>query len=123
MGGKLGRGSQWMSGVHVDDVAGIVLWALESETVRGPVNAVMPMAFRNVDFTRELSRCVRRPAIFPVPAFALRLGFGELSRFMLGNWRVAPRVRWKVVISIDLPRSVRLWPMPSVVLLNKLLPD
>ena len=92
MGGKLGRGSQWMSGVHVDDVAGIVLWALESETVRGPVNAVMPMAFRNVDFTRELSGRVRRPAIFPVPAFALRLGFGELSRSMLGNWRVAPRV-------------------------------
>ena len=95
LGGKLGSGRQWMSGVHVDDVAGIIVWALENETVGGPVNAVMPAPCRNSDFTRELARCVGRPAIFPVPAFALRLALGELSRAMLDSARVAPRIASK----------------------------
>jgi uncharacterized protein (TIGR01777 family) len=92
LGGKLGSGRQWMSGVHVDDVAGIIVWALENEALSGPVNAVMPAPFRNSDFTRELAKCVGRPAIFPVPAFALRLALGELSRTMLDSARIAPRV-------------------------------
>jgi uncharacterized protein len=92
LGGKLGSGSQWMSGVHVDDVAGIAVWALENEGVHGPVNAVMPEPFRNSEFTRELARRVARPAIIPAPAFALRLALGELSHLMLDSCRVAPRV-------------------------------
>jgi uncharacterized protein len=92
LGGKLGSGRQWMSAVHVDDVAGIIVWALENEALSGPVNAVMPAPFRNSDFTRELAKCVGRPAIFPVPAFALRLALGELSRTMLDSARIAPRV-------------------------------
>jgi uncharacterized protein len=92
LGGKLGSGRQWMSGVHVEDVAGMIVWALENERLRGAVNAVMPEPFRNVDFTRELARGVRRPAIFPAPAFALRLAFGELAGSMLASTRVMPRV-------------------------------
>ncbi len=95
LGGKLGSGRQWMSGVHVDDVAGIIVWALENETVNGPVNAVMPAPFRNSEFTEELARSVRRPAIFPAPAFALRLALGELSHAMLDSARVAPRIALK----------------------------
>ncbi len=92
LGGKLGSGRQWMSGVHVEDVAGMIVWALENESLHGPINAVMPESFRNLDFTRELARCVRRLAIVPAPAFALRLAFGELADSMLGSTRVAPRV-------------------------------
>ena len=92
LGGKLGSGRQWMSGVHVEDVAGMIVWALENEGLHGPVNAVMPEPFRNTDFTRELARCVTRPAILPAPAFALRLAFGELAGSMLGSTRVIPRV-------------------------------
>ena len=92
LGGKLGSGRQWMSGVHVEDVAGMIVWALENERLQGPVNAVMPEPFRNADFTRELARCVTRPAILPAPAFALRLAFGELAGSMLGSTRVIPRV-------------------------------
>jgi uncharacterized protein (TIGR01777 family) len=103
LGGKLGSGRQWMSGVHVDDVAGIIGWALENETLNGPVNAVMPAPFRNSDFTRELAKCVRRPAIFPVPAFALRLALGELSRTMLDSVRVAPRIASKGGYSYKFP--------------------
>jgi uncharacterized protein len=92
LGGRLGSGHQWMSGVHIDDVAGIIVWALENAAVRGPVNAVMPAPFRNADFTRELARCVRRPALLPVPALALRLALGDLALSMLASCRVKPRV-------------------------------
>ena len=92
LGGKLGSGRQWMSGVHVEDVAGMIVWALENERLQGPVNAVMPEPFRNADFTTTLARCLARPAILPAPAFALRLAFGELADSMLGSTRVVPRV-------------------------------
>jgi uncharacterized protein len=92
LGGKLGSGRQWMSGVHVEDVAGMIVWTLENDELQGPVNAVMPEPFRNVDFTRELARCITRPAILPAPAFALRLAFGELADSMLSSTRVVPHV-------------------------------
>lgn len=91
LGGRLGDGRQGMSGVHVDDVAGIVLWAAENAAVSGAVNAVMPEPFTNRQFTAEVARAVRRPAILPAPAFALRLALGELSHLMLDNCRVVPR--------------------------------
>jgi len=103
LGGKLGSGRQWMSGVHVEDVAGIMVWALENERVSGPVNAVMPVPFRNVEFTRELARCLGRPAIFPAPAFALRLALGELSHTMLDSTRVAPLVAPKAGYTYQFP--------------------
>ena len=92
LGGKLGNGRQWMSGVHVEDLAEMIVWILENDRLQGPVNAVMPEPFRNADFTRELARSVARPALLPAPAFALRLAFGELADSMLGSSRVIPRV-------------------------------
>jgi len=91
LGGRLGNGQQWMSGVHVDDVAGLALWALENDKVSGPVNAVLPEPFRNEEFTREVARAVRRPAFLPAPAFVLRTVLGELSGLMLDSTRVIPR--------------------------------
>ncbi len=91
LGGNLGSGRQWMSGVHVDDVAGIFLWAAENAGVSGPVNAVMPEPFRNSRFTRDVARTVHRPAVLPAPAFAIRLALGELSHVMLDSCRVSPR--------------------------------
>ena len=90
LGGKLGSGRQWMSCIHVDDVAGMILWALENNTVRGPLNAVNPDPVRNSEFTQILARVLHRPAIFPAPAFALRLALGELSRLLLDRVRVLP---------------------------------
>jgi TIGR01777 family protein len=91
LGGRLGDGRQWMSGVHVDDVAGIFLWAAENPGVTGAFNAVMPEPFRNGEFTRAVAEIVRRPAVFPVPAWALRLALGELSGLLLDSIRVRPR--------------------------------
>jgi NAD dependent epimerase/dehydratase family enzyme len=79
-----------MSGIHVDDEAGLILWTLENEAVRGPVNAVMPEPFRNEEFTREVAHALHRPAIFPAPAFALRAILGEASHLLLDHSRVKP---------------------------------
>jgi uncharacterized protein (TIGR01777 family) len=92
LGGNLGNGRQWMSCIHVDDVAGMMLWALENTHIRGAVNAVNPEPVRNAVFTRALAHAVHRPAIIPAPAFALRLVLGELSHVMLDSVRVKPQV-------------------------------
>jgi uncharacterized protein (TIGR01777 family) len=92
LGGKLGSGRQWMSCIHVEDVAGMALWAVENETIRGPLNAVMPAPVTNAAFTRDVARAVHRPAIMPNPAFLLRLFLGGLSSLLLDSSRVRPQV-------------------------------
>lgn len=92
LGGPLGSGRQWMSCVHVDDVAGMALWAAENESIRGPLNAVMPAPVTNAEFTRTLGAVVRRPAVLPVPAFLLRILLGKLSSLLLDSSRVRPAV-------------------------------
>lgn len=90
LGGNLGNGRQWMSCVHVDDVAGLILWAVESGA-SGAVNAVMPRPVRNAEFTRTLGRVLKRPTILPAPAFALRTALGGMSAIMLDSTRVVSR--------------------------------
>ena len=89
LGGRLGSGRQWMSWIHLEDLAALFQFAVESQ-VRGPLNAVAPYAVTNSDFTGELARTLRRPAVFPVPEFALRLLFGEMADVLLASQRVAP---------------------------------
>ena len=95
LGGRLGSGRQWMSCIHVDDVAGLALWAVEKEAIRGPLNAVMPSPVTNADFTRSLARAVHRPASLPAPAFVLRLVLGKMSAMLLDSSRVRPEVAVK----------------------------
>jgi hypothetical protein len=95
LGGRLGSGRQWMSCVHVDDIAGLALWALETEAITGPLNGVMPQAVTNADFTRTLARAVHRPAILPAPAFFLRAVFGDMASLLLDSARVRPAVAEK----------------------------
>ena len=89
VGGRLGSGQQWMSWIHLEDLAGLFQFAVESR-VRGPLNGVVPNPVTNSEFTRELARAVRRPAVFPIPEFALRLLFGEMADVLLASQRVAP---------------------------------
>jgi uncharacterized protein (TIGR01777 family) len=92
LGGRLGGGHQWMSCIHLDDVAGLAMWAVENEAVRGPLNAVLPEPCTNREFTRALARAVHRPAFLPVPAFVLRATLGGLSSVLLDSSRVRPSV-------------------------------
>ncbi len=93
LGGKLGSGEQWMSWIHIDDAVGILLKAVEIETVSGPVNLCAPEAVTNAEFTEKLAAALKRPAFFHAPAFALRLLLrGMAEEMLLGGQRVIPRV-------------------------------
>jgi hypothetical protein len=90
VGGKVGSGQQWMSWIHAEDLAGIFSWALTG-TASGPVNGVAPNPVINADFTKALASTLKRPALFPVPAFGLKVLFGEMSEVLLGSQRVLPK--------------------------------
>ena len=84
LGGKLGNGRQYMSWVHIDDVVGGFIHAIQTPTLRGPVNLSAPNPVTNAEFTRALAQILGKPAIFAVPEFALRIALGEMADFMLG---------------------------------------
>jgi uncharacterized protein (TIGR01777 family) len=91
VGGRLGTGKQWMSWIALDDLVSLLEFAIEDAALSGPVNAVAPNPVTNAAFTRELAAAVHRPAILPVPAFALKILFGEMSEILLGGQRVIPQ--------------------------------
>ena len=89
-GGKLGSGNQWMSWIHIDDVVGIIIHALENEGVSGALNATAPAPVRNIEFTETLGKVLNRPTIFPVPTFGLKLIMGEFADFVVLSQNVLP---------------------------------
>lgn len=91
-GGKIGSGQQWMSWISLADVIEILCFALEHGKVRGPINVISPEPMQNAEFTRTLASVMRRPALFPAPAFALRLALGEMAdALLLSSQRVLPQ--------------------------------
>ena len=91
VGGVLGSGKQFMSWIALDDLLGIVLHVLTHESISGPVNAVAPHPVTNHGFTKTLGRVLRRPTIFPLPAFGVRVLFGEMGdALLLESTRVEP---------------------------------
>jgi hypothetical protein len=89
LGGKLGDGKQWMSWIHLADLAAMFQFAVENP-VRGVFNGVAPIPVTNADFTQALARVLHRPAIFPVPVLGLKLLFGEMSEVLLASQRILP---------------------------------
>ena len=91
LGGKLGSGRQWISWVALPDVVRAIEFALQTASLSGAVNVVAPNPITNLEFTRALGRAVHRPTLLQVPAFALRLGFGEMAKAtILESARVLP---------------------------------
>ncbi len=90
VGGPVAGGRQFVSWIHVDDLVGIVLSAVDSELWHGPVNATAPAPQRNRDFSKELGRALHRPSLLPVPGAALRLLYGEMAEIVTGGARVLP---------------------------------
>jgi len=87
-GGIVGNGRQWLSWVHVDDVVGVYLLALDG--AEGPLNACAPNPVTNAQFTHALGRALHRPTLLPVPTFALRAMLGEGADMLLQGQRVLP---------------------------------
>lgn len=90
LGGKLGDGEQWVSWIHLQDVVNLLIFAATRENIQGVINASSPNPVRNLEFTRMLARAVHRPAIFPVPVFALRLFLGDVADHIVASTRVVP---------------------------------
>lgn len=91
VGGRLGAGAQWMSWIALDDLVRVIQFAITTSTLAGQVNAVAPNPVTNVEFSRTLAQALHRPAMFPVPAVALRAIFGEMARqTLLASQRVSP---------------------------------
>lgn len=92
LGGRLGNGRQWFPWVHLVDIVGLIEFALNNQTISGPVNGVAPGIVTNEAFTRILAATLHRPVFLPVPEFALRLLTGEMAAVVLASQRVAPAV-------------------------------
>jgi uncharacterized protein len=90
VGGPVAGGRQYLPWIHVDDVVGVYLAALDDERYDGPVNASAPEPVTNRDFSKALGRALHRPAVAPVPAFALKLLYGDMSEIVLSGQRAVP---------------------------------
>ncbi len=92
VGGPLAGGGQYMSWIHIDDEVGILLWALDNETVSGVINSTAPEPVTNRELSKALGAALHRPAAVPVPGFALELIYGsEFGSVLKGGQRVVPR--------------------------------
>lgn len=91
-GGTVGSGRQWLSWIHVHDVARAILFAIETDDLEGPFNVTAPYPKRMKDFGKEIARALGRPHWFPVPEFALKAVLGDKSRLVLEGQRVLPEV-------------------------------
>jgi uncharacterized protein len=90
-GGRIGDGRQWMSWIDVEDLVGAVLHIVDRDGLQGPVNLVGPKPVRNAEFTQTLASVLDRPAMFPMPAVAVKLAFGEMGEtVLLGSQQVEP---------------------------------
>jgi uncharacterized protein (TIGR01777 family) len=91
VGGPVGGGRQYVPWVDLDDVIGAILYCLRTEAASGPVNVTAPEPVTNKELSKTLGRVLRRPALAPVPALALRLLYGEMSVIVTTGQRAIPR--------------------------------
>jgi uncharacterized protein (TIGR01777 family) len=91
VGGPMGSGKQWMSWIHLEDEARAIRFLIENDQASGPFNLAAPNPVTNAAFMRALGHVLHRPSFLPLPGFALRLAFGEVSDVVLEGQRVVPR--------------------------------
>lgn len=90
LGGPMGDGRQWLSWIHREDLVNLIQWLLEHEQAGGAYNGTAPEPVPQREFARTLGRVLHRPAVLPMPAFALRLALGEAASMLLTGQRVLP---------------------------------
>ncbi|MEK8128540.1 TIGR01777 family oxidoreductase [Paenibacillus filicis] len=92
VGGRIGSGKQQLSWIHVEDLCRLIHFCIEQEELEGPVNATSPVAVSNDEFGKQVAKRMNKPYRFPVPAFVMKLLFGEMSQLLLTGQRVLPKV-------------------------------
>jgi uncharacterized protein (TIGR01777 family) len=90
-GGRLGNGQQWFPWIHIADEVDAIRFLMENEKASGPFNLTAPTPLTNAEFSRLLGQRLRRPAFMPIPAFILRLLFGEMATALLDGQRAIPQ--------------------------------
>ncbi len=90
LGGPVGNGRQWVSWIHLDDIVGAFVTALDHPEASGPINGTAPEPLRNKAFSKSLAAALHRPCIFPIPALALKVRFGQVAEVVIGGQRVLP---------------------------------
>lgn len=88
IGGPLGKGNQWMPWIHIKDLANLFVYLAENKSIIGPINAVSPSPVQMKDFAKILGKSMKRPALFPVPEFALKILLGESASMVTNSQRV-----------------------------------
>ncbi|MBW8350156.1 TIGR01777 family oxidoreductase [Bacillus sp. IITD106] len=91
VGGRVGSGNQWVSWVHQADVAGLLLFAVENESISGPLNVTSPNLVKNNEFGKTIGQVLHRPHWLPVPSFAMKAMLGEMSDMLLRGQRAIPQ--------------------------------
>lgn len=89
-GGPLGSGKQWMSWIHLEDLARLIFETIENPLAQGPINATSPNPVQNKEFSRTLGKVLHRPSWVPVPGFVLKLALGDMADMLLTGQRVVP---------------------------------
>ncbi len=107
VGGPVAGGKQYMPWIHVDDVVGIYLAAIDDARWTGPVNATAPEPVTNKEFSRALGRALHRPAVAPIPGFAIRALYGDMAEIVTEGQRAVPRARWSSATASATPISTR----------------
>jgi len=103
LGGRIGSGKQWMPWIHIADVSALFLHAAETQSIRGPMNAVSPNPVRNREFTKAMGERLRRPTIFTVPEFALRMLPGHQGSLVLNSQHIVPAVALRTGFHFQFP--------------------
>ena len=91
VGGPVAGGRQFVPWVHADDVAGALLFALDTDAASGPINVAAPEPVRNAQLSKALGRVLKRPAFMPVPGFAVKLLYGDMASIVTSGVRMVPR--------------------------------
>ena len=104
LGGAIGGGRQWLSWIHLDDAVKSIRFALDNDAVDGAFNAVAPNPVTNAEFAKALGGALRRPALLPAPAFAIRLAFGQMAvETILASTRALPKRLEALGFTFDYP--------------------
>lgn len=91
LGGPIASGRQWFSWIHLQDMVRLLIFILDNDRVKGAVNATATHPVKNAEFSKKLARALKRPAIFTMPGFVVKLLFGEASELLLEGQKVVPK--------------------------------
>lgn len=95
LGGKIGKGTQWMSWIHIDDLIGIILYCIDNDKISGSINGTAPEPVTNASFSKSLGKTLNRPALLPMPAFVIKLIMGQMGEeLLLAGKKILPTKIW-----------------------------